>query len=181
MNELVPQSIRDLLDFYSQNHADARFGDLDISALQQAVQTIDAAAHEVELAEAAVAQAREQFRDMEAELFTKANRTISFLKIHVEQDSAQLAQLESISSGIAAHRRKAKPTTETAAAATAEPRQRRTRKEKASATAEENQESSPEVLDDALLLSDALASEPIESTVVAAEANRTLSATASLA
>jgi hypothetical protein len=177
----VPQSIRDLLDFYTQNHADARFGDLDISALQQAVLTIDAAAHEVELAEAAVTQAREQFREMEAELFSKANRTISFLKIHVEQDSAQLAQLEAIGSGIAAHRRKAKPAAETTAAATTEPRQRRTRKAKASATVDESQESSPEVLDGSLLVSDDLASEPADSTVIGAAANRSLSATASLA
>jgi hypothetical protein len=177
MTDLVPQAFRDLLDFYTENHAEARFGDLDVSALQQAIASIDEAAGEVQAAEAALAQAKEHFRDVEAELLAKAGRAVSFLKIYVEQNADQVAQLEAIGSAIVAQRRKGKPGADTASAAPVEPRQRRTRKAKASITPDENQPSSPEVVEDALFINDVSELAPDASSAVTANASQLSRAT----
>jgi hypothetical protein len=130
MTELVPESFRELLDFYTEFHPHARFGDLDLAALQQGVEALELAAQEVEDAEAVVVRAREEFRIAETELLGTAARAVSFLKIHVEDDSAQLARLESIGSGLNVPRRKTKPLADSPAPAPADTRQRRPRKGK---------------------------------------------------
>ncbi|MGC4067039.1 MAG: hypothetical protein QM784_20860 [Polyangiaceae bacterium] len=127
MTDLVPQAVRDLLAFYSERYPEVRFGDLDISVLKRAVEVIDEAAKEVIAAEEALAQARQAFRGQEAELAAKAGRTLSFLKIFVDGDEEQLAQLEAISLAMPAARRRSKTTD---AAASGEPKQRRPRKSK---------------------------------------------------
>ena len=129
MTDLVPQAVRDLLAFYNDRYPEVRFGDLDINVLRRAVESIDEAAQEVLAAEEAVAQSRQQFRAIEGELSQKAGRTLSFLKIFVDGDEAQLAELETISLAMPAARRKSKATTDAAGGAT-EPRQRRPRKSK---------------------------------------------------
>jgi hypothetical protein len=128
MTDLVPQAVRDLLAFYTERYPEVRFGDLDISILQHAVESIDEAAKEVIAAEEAVAQARLAFRGIEGELVLKAGRTLSFLKIFVDGDEEQLAQLEAISMAMPASRRKSKAGAD--ASGTGEPRQRRPRKSK---------------------------------------------------
>jgi hypothetical protein len=128
MTDLVPQAVRDLLAFYSERYPEVRFGDLDISVLKRAVEVIDEAAKEVIAAEEALAQARQAFRGQEAELAAKAGRTLSFLKIFVDGDEEQLAQLEAISLAMPATRRRAKSTGD--AAGSGEPKQRRPRKSK---------------------------------------------------
>jgi hypothetical protein len=128
MTDLVPQAVRDLLAFYTERYPEVRFGDLDISLLKRAVESIDEAAKEVVAAEEAVAQARVQFRAIESELSLKAGRTLSFLKIFVDGDEEQLATLDAIAMAMPAARRKSKASSD--AAATGEPRQRRPRKSK---------------------------------------------------
>ena len=132
MTDLVPQAVRDLLVFYTERCPEVRFADLDISVLKRAVESIDAAAKSLTMAEEAIAQAREQFQNSEAELSGKARRTLSFLKIHVEGDEEQLAMLEAISAAMPSARRKSKASTD-GTSDTGEPRQRRPRKNKASA------------------------------------------------
>lgn len=159
MSELVPQAIHDLLAFYTEFHSDARFGDFDLSTLQQAVESTDKPAQLVTAAEEAAAQAREQFRRVEAELLGKASRAVAFLKLHVEGESAQMEQLEAIGSALIAHRRKVKSGAEPTPA-TGEPRQRRARKSKndveASSGIDSNLASAVEALGDSLLLTDDL-------------------------
>jgi len=159
MSELVPQAIHDLLAFYTEFHSDARFGDFDLSSLQQAVESTDEPAQLVIAAEAAAAQAREQFRIVETELLGKAGRAVAFLKLHVEGKTAQMEQLEAISSDLIAHRRKVRSGAEPTPA-TGEPRQRRSRRSKndieASSSVESNPTSAVEVLDDSLMLTDDL-------------------------
>jgi len=161
MSELVPQAIHDLLAFYTEFHADARFGDFDLSTLQQAVESTDEPAQLVIAAEEAAAQAREQFRIVETELLGKAGRAVAFLKLHVDGDAAQLEQLEAIGSALTANRRKVKSGAEPMTAAS-EPRQRRSRKGKndseASSVVDSNPVSAVELLDDALILADERAS-----------------------
>lgn len=130
MTDLVPQAVRDLLAFYTDRYPDVRFGDLDISVLKRAVESIDEAAEEVLAAEEAVAQARVKFRGIEAELVQKAGRTLSFLKIFVDGDEGQLAELDSIALAMPASRRKSKSTE-----GSGEPRQRKPRKSKNSDSA----------------------------------------------
>jgi hypothetical protein len=133
MSDLVPQAVRDLLAFYTENYPEIRFGDLDIRVLERAVESIDEAAKDVIAAEEAVTQARTQFRGIEAELLAKAARTLSFLKIFVDDDTAQLAKLEAISQGLPGGRRKPKGDP---AAGAVEPRQRRARKSREEAATE---------------------------------------------
>lgn len=129
MSELVPQAVHDLLAFYKENCPEVRFGDLDLRTLERTVASIDEAAQHVIEAEEAVAQARVQFREVEAGLLGKVNRTLSFLKIFVDEDAEQQAKLEAIANGLpGAGRRKAKAAA--AAAGTGEPKQRRRRKSK---------------------------------------------------
>lgn len=134
MTDIVPHAVRDLLAFYAECHPEARFGDLDIGALQCAVKTMEDAAKKVISAEDVVAQAREQFRGIEAEMAVKAGRILSFLKIHVEGDDVQLAQLVAISNAMPTARRKSKASADATPSA-GEPRQRRPRKSKNSADA----------------------------------------------
>lgn len=130
MSELVPQAVRDLLAFYNEHCPETRFGDLDIRVLQRAVESIDEAAQRVIEAEEAVAQARAQFREVESGILVKANRTLSFLRIFVEDDETQQAKLESIANGLPSGRRRGKAA---AASGSGEPRQRRPRKSKSGA------------------------------------------------
>ena len=132
MTDLVPQAVRDLLVFYTEHYPEVRFADLDISVLKHAVESIDAAAKALTIAEEAAAQAREQFQNSEAELSVKARRTLSFLKIHVEGNEVQLAKLEAISMAMTAARRKSKASADVPSGM-GEPRKRRTRKSKDSA------------------------------------------------
>lgn len=128
MSELVPQAVHDLLAFYKENCPEVRFGDLDLRTLERTVASIDEAAQKVIEAEEAVAQARVQFREVEAGLLGKVNRTLSFLKIFVDEDAEQQAKLELIASGLpGAARRKAKGA---AAAGSGEVKPRRRRKSK---------------------------------------------------
>jgi hypothetical protein len=127
MSELVSQAVHDLLAFYKENCPEVRFGDLDLRTLERTVASIDEAAQKVIEAEEAVAQARVQFREVEAGLLGKVNRTLSFLKIFVDEDAEQQAKLELIASGLpGAARRKAK----SAAGGTGEAKPRRRRKSK---------------------------------------------------
>jgi hypothetical protein len=66
----------------------------------------------------------------------KAGRILSFLKIHVEGDDVQLAQLEAISNAMPAARRKTKASGD-ATPSVGEPRERRPRKSKNSVAANE--------------------------------------------
>ncbi|HEY5960981.1 MAG TPA: hypothetical protein VIV60_30705 [Polyangiaceae bacterium] len=129
MSELVPQAVRDLLAFYTEQCPEVRFGDLDIRVLERAVASIDEAAGRVIAAEEAVAEARAEFRNNETELLTKVGRTLSFLKIFVEDDEERLAKLEAIHSALPAGRRKSKASS-ASGGASAEPKQRRPRKSK---------------------------------------------------
>lgn len=133
MSELVPQAVRDLLAFYNEHCPEVRFGDLDIRVLERAVESIDEAAQRVIEAEEAVAQARAQFREVESGILVKATRTLSFLKIFVEDDEAQQAKLDAIANGLPSGRRKAKAA---AAGGSSEPRQRRPRKSKSAESAD---------------------------------------------
>jgi hypothetical protein len=162
MTDLVPQAIRDLLAFYKDRYPEARFGDLDVSVLQQAVDSIDEAAQLVVQAEEAVAAARASFRDVEVEISQKAARALSFLKIFVDGDEEPLAKLEAISASMPATRRKAKSSGD-AEAGSGEPRQRRTRKSKNSDEYAAAQASSAEVSLDPVMEADieALLTEPI--------------------
>jgi len=132
MSDLVPQAVRDLLAFYTERYPEVRFADLDIDVLKHAVESIDAAAKALTIAEETAAHAREQFQNSEAELSGKARRTLSFLKIHVEGDEEQLAMLEAISAAMPVARRKSKASID-GTSDTGEPRKRRTRKNKDSA------------------------------------------------
>lgn len=140
MTDIVSHAVRDLLAFYAECHPEARFGDLDIGALQCTVKSTEEAAKKVISAEEAVAQAREQFRSVEAEMAAKAGRILSFLKIHVEGDDVQLAQLEAISNAMSGARRKTKTSADGTPSA-GEPRQRRQRKSKNSTDASGDVES----------------------------------------
>lgn len=168
MSELVPQAVRDLLAFYTENCPEVRFGDLDLRVLERSVESIDEAAQKVIEAEEAVAQARAQFREVESGLLVKANRTLSFLKIFVDEDPEQQAKLEAISNGLPGGRRKAKAAAD--AAGSGEPRQRRTRKSKKAEEAEgdaqpvegEAQQAEEELMDEALEKSGIVETEPVE-------------------
>ena len=129
MTDLVPQAIRDLLVFYKERYADARFGDLDVTVLEHAVSSIDEAAKAVVQAEEALGAARANFRDVECEISQKAVRALSFLKIFVEGDPEPLSKLDLIAAAMPAARRRMKGSAD-AEAPTGEPRQRRIRKSK---------------------------------------------------
>jgi hypothetical protein len=140
MTDSVSHAVRDLLAFYAECQPEARFGDLDIGALQCTVKSTEEAAKKVISAEEAVAQAREQFRSVEVEMAAKAGRILSFLKIHVEGDDVQLAQLEAISNAMSGARRKTKTSADGTPSA-GEPRQRQPRKSKNSTDANGDVES----------------------------------------
>ncbi|GEM_PF-3566251 len=130
MTELVPQSFRELLDFYTDCYPDARFGDLDVTALHQALAELEASAAAVEEAESALARAREDFGNAEAAVLGKAARALSFLKIHVEGNASQSEQLEAIGAELSGQRRRSKLAADNSAAILPEARQRRTRRTK---------------------------------------------------
>jgi hypothetical protein len=129
MADLVPHALLDLLAFYTKCHPEARFGEFDIETLQCTIKAIDDAAKKVIAAEEALSQTREQFRGVEAEMTVKASRVLSFLRIHVEGDEQQLAQLEAISNAMPSARRKPK-TNADAVPGTGGPRRGRPRKNK---------------------------------------------------
>lgn len=143
MTDLVPQAVRDLLAFYAEHCPEERFGDLDITVLKRTVESIDGAAKDLIAAEHAVEIAREQFRGFEAELSSKAGRTLAFLKIFVEGSESQLAELEAIGAAMPAARRKSK-TSADEGLAKGEPRKRRGRKGKKHAEAADESESGTE-------------------------------------
>jgi hypothetical protein len=132
MTDLVPQAIRDLLAFYKERYADARFGDLDVSVLESAVGSIDEAAQAVVQAEEGLHAARANFREVETEISQRAARALSFLKIFVDGDPEPLSKLDLIAAAMPSARRKGKASAEAEAAPAGEVRQRRTRKSKAS-------------------------------------------------
>jgi ferritin len=131
MTDLVPQAIRDLLAFYKERYADARFGDLDVTVLESAVGSIDEAAQAVVQAEETLQAARANFREVEIEISQKAARALSFLKIYVDGDPEPLSKLDLIAAAMPSARRKGKGTAEADASPAGEVRQRRPRKSKA--------------------------------------------------
>ena len=135
MTDLVPQAIRDLLAFYKERYPDARFGDLDVTVLQSAVDSIDLEAQSVVKAEEALAAARASYREVEVEISQKAARALSFLKIFVDGDAEPLAKLELIAASMPATRRKLKAGADSDTAS-GEPRQRRRRAKNSEEAAE---------------------------------------------
>jgi hypothetical protein len=129
MSELVPQAVRDLLAFYSERHPEVRFGDVDVTFLQNAIESIGDSANAVLAAQEAVTKARADFAVAEGELVQKASRVLSFLNLFVEGDTEQKAELEAIAQAMpGAARRKTKSTKDSTE--TGEPRKRRTRTRK---------------------------------------------------
>lgn len=130
MTEIVANPIRDLLSFYAEHHPEARFGELDISVLEEAVATLSEAETKIAAAEAALGQARDNYRQLETELLTKASRVMSFLKLHVQGNEEQSALLDSINLD-GTTKKRARAGAE-ASSGSGEPRQRRSRKAKPS-------------------------------------------------
>lgn len=130
MTELIAEPIQDLLDFYSEHYPETRFGTMDLEALQHAIQELKGAAERVVAAETAAVQARADFGTAETDVLNMAARAVSFLKIHVENDDAQLTRLDAIGNALGVQRRKTRSGSEGATAAVPDARPRRPRKGK---------------------------------------------------
>lgn len=153
MAELVSQAFQELLAFYQEHCPEARFGEIDLDVLSAVVDSITEASEQVKLAEEAVASARTHRSSVEAELALKVTRVLSFLKIHVEGNSVQTAQLEAIASALGGSRRKSKAADESANVAP-EQRTRRPRKRQAATETDIDDAAKPDVSFDAATKSD---------------------------
>jgi hypothetical protein len=93
----IALSVQSVLDLFSRELADVRFGDIDGAALSKASAAVQAAAAEMAAAEAAFAEAKSRFQERQEALLVQAHRALAYARVYADADSALCARIDAIS------------------------------------------------------------------------------------
>ena len=96
LNDVTPTLARQVIDLYTDELADVRFPDLDLSALLYAQAELHAAQLEVERVEAELADKRAELELRSQALVAKAERALAYARIFAQGDEQLTPRLADI-------------------------------------------------------------------------------------
>lgn len=95
MDAIAPP-IQALLDLFTAELRDVRFGDMDATTLASHAAGVDEAARELASAQALVEEARSRLTDRQETLLHHANRALAYARVYADTNTALVARLDSI-------------------------------------------------------------------------------------
>lgn len=97
MPDSIPPVVKQILDLFAHDLAQATFGGLDRRVLEEARERVAAHAEAVERAEAALEAARATLAESQEVLQSRAQRALAYARVYAEDDAELSARLEAIS------------------------------------------------------------------------------------
>jgi hypothetical protein len=92
----VLPSVQSVLDLFTTELANVRFGDVDSDALSKARVAVDTVAAEVLTAEAALADARSRLQEQQEILLQQVHRALAYARVYAGADPTLTARLDAI-------------------------------------------------------------------------------------
>ena len=96
MPDSIPPVVKQILDLFSRDLAEASFGGLDRRVLEEAASRVAAHAEAVDRAEAALEAARATLAESQEVLHGRAQRALAYARVFAEDDPELSARLEAI-------------------------------------------------------------------------------------
>jgi len=111
----IPPAVQTVLDLFTTDLADVRFGDLDAPALARIASDVEAASEVVVAAQLALDVARGALHERQETLLQQAQRALAYARVYAEADLALTARLDAIALPRASRRSRNEPGTSTSA------------------------------------------------------------------
>jgi len=92
----IPSPIRTVLDLFSTELADVRFGDVDAQTLARVAADVESSADVVAAAQASLESARGSLHDRQEALLQQVQRALAYARVFAEADEALSARLDAI-------------------------------------------------------------------------------------
>ena len=92
----IPSPVRTVVDLFSTDLADVRFGDVDAKKLASLVSEVEAAADALASAQALLDAARSKLQERQEVLLQQAQRALAYARVYAEADDALSARIEAI-------------------------------------------------------------------------------------
>jgi hypothetical protein len=92
----IPPAVQTVLDLFTTDLADVRFGDLDAPALARIAEDVRAASDVVVAAQLALDVARSSLHERHEALLQQAQRALAYARVYAEADVALTARLDAI-------------------------------------------------------------------------------------
>lgn len=92
----IPPPVQHVLELFSNDLAQVRFGDVDAQTLSKATAAVEAAAAEVATLETAFADARAKLQENQDALLQQVHRALAYARVYAESDAELSARLEAI-------------------------------------------------------------------------------------
>ena len=93
----IPSPVRTLVDLFSTELADVRFGDVDAKTLATLASEVEAAADALASAQALLDDARSKLQERQDTLLHQAQRALAYARVYAEADVTLSARVEAIS------------------------------------------------------------------------------------
>src|ERR1044071_9046162 len=104
MNDPVSSAVQEVVDLYTGELSELRFGDLEGSVLARATDEVKAIAIEVTVAEATLEAVRARLNEKQEALFQKAQRALAYARVYAEGQPELSARIDQIAMPRAARR-----------------------------------------------------------------------------
>ncbi len=92
----IPTAVQSVLDLFTTDLAEVRFGDLDAAALARISRDVEAAAEVVVAAQIALDVARGALNERQDTLLQQAQRALAYARVYAEADLGLTARLDAI-------------------------------------------------------------------------------------
>ena len=93
----IPSPVRTIVDLFSSDLADVRFGDVDAKTLASLASEVEAAAEALASAQALLDDARSKLQERQDVLLHQAQRALAYARVYAAADDALSARIEAIS------------------------------------------------------------------------------------
>lgn len=92
----IATPVRTVLDLFTSDLADVRFGDVDAAALASLASEVEAAAEAAAAAQALLDEARRKLEERQDALLHQAQRALAYARVYAEADAALSARIDAI-------------------------------------------------------------------------------------
>jgi hypothetical protein len=107
----IPSPVKEVLELFSTDLGEVRFGDIDGRSLASLASNVEAAAVEVAALELQLIAARTKLQEQQDALLQQAQRALAYARVFAESDPVLAPKLEAIALPRAPRRARTEPTT----------------------------------------------------------------------
>lgn len=93
----IPEPVQMIVDLFTSELGDVRFGDVDAQALTEAANEVEKAVETVTAAQAIADEARGNLRDRQQALLQRAERALAYARVYAATNDALRTRLDAIS------------------------------------------------------------------------------------